>query len=151
MKVLILHHVESMWAANMWSHRQVIYEHYLEQVKEHIDESEYDRVHLNMFEGYQLEPEHYPIAEDVTQVNTYGYGLTADMFDPEGGPGLGEGVDYCEGGVHSEVVELQDWMHGLLGHEVYIAGAFDGECIEDLEIALTYVGVDYSRVEALII
>ena len=65
---------------------------------------------------------------------------------------MGEyGIDYCEGGYHSEYVLLTDWMRDLKGHEVYISGSFDGECIDDLETALDFLEIPYNRIESLII
>ena len=57
---------------------------------------------------------------------------------------------FCEGGSHSEAVLIEDWMQ-LSGEDVYISGAFDGECIEDLEIALRHCQVKFSRIEDLIV
>ena len=36
-------------------------------------------------------------------------------------------------------------------HGVYLAGAFDGECIEDMEIALNALKIKFHRVEDLIV
>ena len=144
MKILILHHVESCWAKSMLSHAGLHYEVYLERVSEHLAENDYDRVLLNRFEGIELEPEHYPIAEYINQVKEYGYGWEADMFGDET-------ERYCEGGNHSNVVEIADWMHDLKGHDVNIAGAFDGECIEDLEVAMDHLDIKFNRVEELIV
>ena len=34
---------------------------------------------------------------------------------------------------------------------VHLAGAFDGECIEDMEIALGHLDVDFTRLEEFIV
>jgi hypothetical protein len=156
MRVMILHHVETMWADAMHRMFDVDYDEYLLKVAAHLDAHQYDRVLLNMFEDTRLEPEHYPIAEYVNAVNQYGYGWDANMFesdfeDGEDELGTQEGILYCAGGTHSQIVALEDWMWELRGHEVYIAGAFDGECIEDLEVALNFLEIPYSRVEELIV
>jgi len=146
LKILILHHVETMWAETMQRMFGVNYDDYLMRVAQHLEESDYDRVQVNMFEGIELEPEHWPIAEKVWFIEEYGYGWEAEMFD-EGT----EGEEYCEGGNHSKVVLLTDWMRDLVGEDVHIAGAFDGECLEDLEVALNFLGVEFNRVEELIV
>jgi hypothetical protein len=61
-----------------------------------------------------------------------------------------EGVDFVDGGSHSEVVLVDEWMHELEG-EIFLCGAFDGECIEDMEIALQGAGKEFERIEGLII
>ena len=45
---------------------------------------------------------------------------------------------FVEGGQHSEYVLIEDWMHELKGNDVQLCGCFDGECIEDMEIALSH-------------
>ena len=59
------------------------------------------------------------------------------------------GTKWTLGGNHSEVVIVPEWMENLKG-EVFICGAFDGECIEDLEIALKGANKEFKRVEHLI-
>lgn len=146
MRILILHHVETCWADTMFRHFGVDFDDYLQKVQNHLDDTCYDKVILNRFEGVELEPEHWFLASENYQVNEYAYGWEVDMFDADR-----EGVDFCPGGDHSQVVQLDDWMRWLKDHEVHVAGAFDGECIEDLEIALNYLEVEFNRVEHLIV
>jgi hypothetical protein len=47
-------------------------------------------------------------------------------------------------------VYIADWMRSLSG-DVYISGAFEGECIEDLEIALSHLRIEFKKVRQLII
>lgn len=49
------------------------------------------------------------------------------------------------------MVLIADWMKKLPSKNVFISGAFDGECIEDLEIALDFLDIDYTRIEKLIV
>ncbi len=47
---------------------------------------------------------------------------------------------------------IYPWMHNITkDFEVYICGAFDGECIWDLERGLTELGRPYTRIEELIL
>ncbi len=84
------------------------------------------------------------LAEKITNVYDYAYGWEKDQLTeyPE---------MFTEGGNHSGAVLLADWMRPLKGCQVRIAGAFDGECIEDLEIALRALEVKFTRIEKLII
>ena len=54
-----------------------------------------------------------------------------------------------EGGAHSEAVMIEDWMRELKGHNVTICGAFNGECIDDLETALRFLGVGFRKEKSL--
>ena len=148
MNVLILHHVETMWAESLLKIGGVDFETFLWDIKEHIEENDYDKIILTRFEGCELESEHWSIAEYISEVQEYACGWCADMYDSDYHI---EGVDYCEGGQHSEVVELQQWQHNLKGHNVNLAGAFDGECIDDMETALNFLSVPFERIEHLIV
>lgn len=143
MKTLILHHVESCWDEALQRVGNKTIEQVIDDIADHFEETSYDRVILTRFEDWELEHVHAPIAHHIDTVEPYAYGWSADMFDDES--------RYCEGGNHSEVVEIADWMHDLVDDDVYIAGAFDGECIEDLEIALSHLQCDYHRVDHLIV
>ena len=77
------------------------------------------------------------------QVETYGYGWSEEELreNPK---------EFVEGGNHSEAVYIAPWMRKLSG-EIFIAGAFDGECLEDLEIALRALKLDFTKVRPLIV
>jgi hypothetical protein len=143
MRTLIIHHVESCWNQALIS-RGTSIEEQIDNLFEHLNEHEYDRVILTRFEGNRLEPEHAFIADFISEVHEYAYGWERDMFTEE------QSHMYCDGGTHSEVVMIDDWMH-TLSDEVHLCGAFDGECIEDMEIALRFLGVNFKRLEKLIV
>lgn len=145
MKVLIIHHLETMWESGLLN-KGTSFEEQIELIFEHLEQEEYDKVILTRFEDWTLEPEHYLIANFISVVHPYAYGWEEDCFE-----GQEKGVDWIEGGNHSEAVLLEDWMKDLKGCEVKICGAFDGECIEDLEIALSACEVEYNRIDRLIV
>lgn len=142
MKTLIIHHLESMWESSYISTGGITYEDLLFKFRDHLEEQEYDRVILTRFEDIRFEPEHDIIREFVDELYDYAYGWE-DNEDTQG-------EDFCEGGTHSERVYIADWMRSLSG-DVYISGAFEGECIEDLEIALSHLGIEFKKVRQLII
>lgn len=141
MKTLIIHHLESMWEHG-YKRAGYSYEELLFTFREYLEENYFSRVILTRFEDNYLEPEHSIISEFITNVYDYAYGWE-DCEETNN-------EDFCDGGSHSEKVLITDWMRELSG-EVFISGAFDGECIEDLEIALTHLSVNYTRIEPLII
>lgn len=147
-KVLIMHHVEPMWSDAMQKNHCLTFYDLQERLLLALEGHSFDRIILTRFEDYKLSPEYYPeFACLIDDVYDYGYGWELnDEYED-----LGDGryhmheCFYCDGGIHSPVVLLADWMYELGGDDVTICGAFDGECIEDLEIALDFIGVSYTR------
>ena len=117
-----------------------------QRLLEHLQEVEYDQVILTRFEDNDLGEEHYDsgLAEYITWVTVYAYGWEKGEL-----PGK-EGINWAVSGGHSEIVLIEDWMHDLRKQEVYLCGAFSCECIEDMEVALDAVGVNYQRLNHLI-
>lgn len=148
MRVLIIHHLEPMWESG---HAQFgdTFESLSERFVDHLLENEYDNVILTQFEHWEPQNEHVltGIAQFVNQWEEYSYGWHLDSFGDYAEPG----IDFCKGGYHSEAVALDPWLKNLKGSEVYISGAFDGECIDDLETALEFLKIPYHRIEDLIL
>lgn len=149
MKVLIAHHVESMWGPSLLKLHGVSSEELIQSIGEFCEENDIDSIILTRFEDWEQEDlhRHFWVNFNVT-VHTYGYGWCSDMFEDEEDHEYLE--DYVEGGNHSEMVLIENWMYELKGHEVFLTGCFDGECIEDMEIALNHCEVPFERVESCI-
>ena len=147
MRTLIIHHLETIWKAG-YERFGVTFEIMAEKVVDYLREHEYDQIILTRFEDDRLEDEHHytGLSEFIHQVFTYAYGwCQEDVLDDE------DDENWTEGGYHSEYVYLAPWMRTLAGCKVDICGAFDGECIEDLEIALEALEIPFNRIEELII
>lgn len=147
-KCLIIHHLETCWKDG-YHNKGTSFEELCEKVRTHIKRSNYNKVILTRFEDNRLEQEHlingltYTYIDDV---HSYMYGWEEGNIQGE------EGVDWVKGGNHSDIVLLDYWMKPLNQFkEVRICGAFDGECIEDLEIALSALNIKYKRLENLIV
>lgn len=130
------------------------FEQLVEKFMQYLCQNSFDKVILTQFEtpSYHNPLQDYgyaPIRCFIDEVHEYGYGWDRQIIDDmlDHNPNL----NYCEGGTHSEYVIIDDWMKDLKGEEVFISGAFNGECIEDLEIALNGAEVEFSRIEELII
>lgn len=147
MKVLLIHHLETIWQAGYRMYGTTFFD-VAQDILNHITGESYDRVILTRFEDPRLEDEHWEsgIADFIDEIQEYGYGWDLDMVDREK-----EGIDWVWGGEHSEVVLLFDWIARLRGNDVHLCGAFDRECIEDMELALEGCGVNFERLEHLII
>ena len=156
MKILIAHHLEPMWDATMRNMRNISIDQMVERTAAWIEKEQPDRVIITQFELIRYHECYAPIFDHITpEFKEYGYGWDLCSFDLESlDSGIIEevmGTKITQGGSHSEVVIVEDWMLALKGHEVYLCGAFDGECIEDMEVALEAADVDFSRVENLIV
>jgi len=145
--VLILHHLEPMWESG-YKRMRTSFDRLCEKVIDHLNDHRYRQIILTRFEDTNLDVRHYETGlADVgmlIDVFEYGYGWDAAQIveDPE---------NFVDGGNHSEAVLISDWMRFLPKAGVYLAGAFDGECIEDMEIALRALKVKFTRVEELIV
>ena len=140
-----MHHVEPEWEHGLNQYGTSLDE-VVNKIARHLEKNEYDKIILTRFCDNTIPDDLYIIADHIDIVYDYGYSWESDMFDE-----CNEGIDFCAGGNHSQVVELCDWQKDLVGHEVNLCGAFDGECIEDMEIALSYLKVNYNRLNDLIV
>lgn len=147
MRVLIIHHLETCWE-NGYRKFGTSFEELQEKFLRHLRAARYDKVILTRFEDFALGDDYFPeLAEKISVVHEYGYGWPAEALTEK----MADGYSFAPGGTHSEAVMLTPWMRELQGAQVRIAGAFDGECVEDLEIALRAVGVAFKRLEKLIV
>lgn len=149
MKVLVIHHLEEIWKHG-YSMFNTSFEEQLQNVLEHVSKNTYDKIILTKFEcdyNEDLSYEYEELSCHIDACYEYAYGWEKDDFLP----GSIEGVDWVKGGNHSELVMLDDWLHELKNCDVDLCGAFDGECIEDIEIALKAVGANFNRLEHLIV
>ena len=154
MKTLIVHHIQPIWDKAMQG-RGISFEEYQTELNQHLKETDYSKVIFTMFEEWKQMPFHYPILDDVytfTEFHEYGYGWHIEEWkELDDGTIIDEcGNMYCEGGFHSQVVAIDDWLQELPKKEVDICGVFDGECVEDLEVALSFLKVPYKRINELI-
>jgi hypothetical protein len=147
MTSIILHHVQSCWDDG-FERLNTSFEEVAYNIITHLRRNRYKQVILTLFEKYKLCEEHYEYGFEhyVTDVFEYGYG-----WNEEDKTNTPSECEWCEGGAHSELVLIPDWLKQLKSKKVKLAGAFDGECIEDMEIALTNVGAKWSRINSLIV
>jgi len=138
-----------MWDSGLRMFHDTNFFEMLDNVIEHIDNSNYSKIIVTNFEaGFDLDDEQKKLQRFFPEVYDYMYGWEREEVESWGD--RIEGKDFCDGGSHSEVVLIDEWMHNLEG-EIDICGAFDGECIEDLEIALQGAGKEFNRLEHLIV
>lgn len=166
MKILLAHHLEPIWNDGLKRFGMNIYI-LCERIAEYLSEGDFDKIIISQFElarNPQSEECYFPILQVIEdsgikiEWQEYSYGWTLESFNlpedalNEDGFAIDEyGRKIVEGGSHSEVLPLEKWIADLFGHEVYLCGAFDGECLEDISLAMRACGVEFSRVENLIV
>lgn len=140
--VLIIHHVEPMWKD---SFDQDEYE-YIEEILQHLEENEYDKVIITSMEG-----DYYPplkAAADVLEDWAYGW------EDPEEQPEWYEANqidpnDIIRANGH-DYTYLYPWIKELVGSEVTVMGGAQYECLADLCDSLHHLSIPYTKVAELI-
>ena len=137
---LILHHLEPCWN-DSYKKFGIEFEELELNAAKWIRNNKPSRVILTRFEDYRLNNDYNYLHGLVDHVYNYAYGWESDMFQNES--------DYCQGGSHSEVVHLPQWIKELKSDRVNLGGAFRGECLEDMEIALKFVGAKMKFVNSL--
>jgi hypothetical protein len=143
MKILLIHHLEPIWE-NGYKMFGTSFEEQLEKVREFLNENSFDRVILTQFENWKLTPEHWPIAEFITENYDYAYGWEEEAMKENPS-------DFVPGGNHSQVVYIPDWVKALKGQTVHLIGAFKGECLEDITIAMESQNVEVKPIDDLIV
>ena len=146
--VLIIHHLESMWAEGLRRLFGQDMSDVMRRLACALENNSFDRVILTQFENFEAEDIHHEtgLAGYVDMWREYAYGWDLGDHDTS----LEEMPEFVEGGSHSRHVWVPDWLHELKNKNVKLCGAFDGECIEDMEIALKAVGAKIHRWEEFI-
>ena len=167
MKVLIIHHVQACWATAMYNFGRCPQE-YTDEIVAHLESTEYDRIIVTNFEGTNHLEGHQRVFQEAVphlpiQVEDYCYGWRIDecfpdeerkareSFDDDGRFVDKYGTLWADGCSHSEIVPLPQWMQDLSVDDVYLLGAFDGECILTISTALWACDVSFNRLNKLIV
>lgn len=142
-KTLIIHHLEKEWESG-YRGRYETFESLQEKILRSIKKNRYEHIILTKCFDFNPDDYRYDFFTYVNKVYNYIYGW--ERSELEENPSC-----FVPGGRHSEAVFIDDWMRKLPKTNVTICGGFDGECIEDLEIALKHLGIKYRRNNNLIV
>ena len=147
-RTLIIHHLESMWNNSFKKIAGKDFETISLELASALRRRKFDLVILTRFEDSRPEDGHFEtgLAALVNVWEEYGYGWDLE----ESGQLELVGEEFAEGGSHSRHVLTPEWIKNLKGNKVTLCGAFDGECIEDMEIALKACQVKFDRWEKFI-
>lgn len=162
--VLLMHHMESMWEESL---RQ--YDTSLEEcVSNTIDyilfsDQEIDEVIVTRFEGIDWDDEHAPLIDVCERLGIpikleeYAYGFTRDIDEDGLEMYPDENLDqtWCFGDRdhhnESNILEIHPWHHELKNDHVILGGAFEGECLNDMEKILGTLQINVTKVDSLCI
>ena len=151
MKILIIHHLEPEWEIG-FNKMMTSFDDLQFKFLSHLRRVKYERVILTRFEDYRLTDDYIPaLREKIDKVENYGYGWEKSSIKEEIEACPEYPGNWTEDGNHSEIVWLAPFIKELKGENVFVSGAFSGECLEDLEIALTACDVKFKRVKSLIL
>ncbi len=146
MKILIAHHVESMWEKDLLAFNIDLTD-YIERLFEFCEENDIEKIILTRFENHKPEDISLPLLHFNLTVKEYGWGWCQESLEDLE---YDELENYIEGGDSSEYVLIESWMWDLKGHDVYLCGFFDGRCIADMEQALNHCEIPFQRLEQFI-
>lgn len=159
MTTLILHHFEPYWQEGL-SKYNTSFEEELKKVIDFVSHTDLDRIIVTQFEEFELSIEHRPLVElcqnkgiDI-QTITYPYGWRRDD-DPEQFPSSEKNKTWCQGNrdYHGkdDVLIIEDWHHEIKKNKesVLLAGAFEGECLNDIEQILSVLKIPFQKIEGL--
>jgi hypothetical protein len=158
MKILIVHHLQPMWDSGL-QRQGSSFEEMKYSLIEHLEDNYYDKVIFTMFEDYQRMDYHEGLYGNMDFIE-YGYGWEPEQF---------EDAEYLDERYYSENDsilipvsnayycerwalindEVREWLPSKTDN-VFICGAFEGECLADLESVLDHCNIEYSRINELI-
>lgn len=161
MKVLLLHHFETIWSESL-EKNDTSFENQMNKYIDYIlSNKDLDKVIVTRFEGFDFEPEHQALISCCEHLNIniecieYAYGWSKDMnedlFIDEN-----EGTKWCYGtrdhhdGIN-DVLIIDDWMHDLKGSKVIVGGSFSGECVLDILTVLENIDLELVERKDLIV
>lgn len=138
-QALIIHHFETCWRAGIKRASGYNLEYWAHKIISHIAHSNYDYIILNRNEGEGPEDFHIDngFHRYVDLWSEYSYCFPRQRVENPDGT-LKDG--WIPGGEHSEVLFIPDWAEMIKRFDqVNLIGAYDKECIEDMEVLLTYL------------
>lgn len=156
MSVLILHHFQQYWEDGLIK-CGTTFEECMKNACWFIINDRPDKVIVTMFEQNKPDEYHSPLIELCNAFNVelefiaYDYGW---QYDEEYYTQETFNTEWCWGrrSYHQEgqdVVLIENWMHDLQDEDIYVGGAFVGECLCDLETALDAIGIEICFIDEL--
>jgi hypothetical protein len=167
MAILLAHHLEELWDDSLKKYDTSFNEE-VEKLSDFIKHSgvEIDKIIVTSFENIDWDEGHFPLIQtaeslDISiELQTYAYGMqrvTNDEYSMEQYPDEKENITWCYGereyhereGEEQDVLDIDEWIVELKGSEVILVGAFEGECLNDMETILENQEISFHKVDEL--
>jgi hypothetical protein len=156
---LILHHFESHWGDGLAKFSMDM-EKMSDQIIDFLSEKRTDinNIIITRFEGVDYEPEHSKIREYAKEhdidirIEEYAYSYYPDNFSEKQLKTLETVKPTRDNSDHDNILPVDDWQKELKTHNsVALAGAFEGECVQDMEDILLHVRGDFDKIDELVV
>lgn len=159
LNTLIIHHFESVWNDGL-AKFDMNMEKMSDQIIDFLSEKRPDinNIIITRLEGINYEHEHSKILEfakenDINiRIEEYGYSYYPENFTKETLKTLDTVKPTRYNSDENNILPIMDWQKELKHHKsVAISGAFDGECVRDMEDIVLHTRGNYERVDELIV
>lgn len=156
MNCLILHHYDPTFESGLESYGSSLIELVLRAsvfiLTRKIQGAPINKVIITQMEldhksHFQLAPILDAVKICNSEISFYEMGFGWTRGDAENDPN----TPYINGGLHSDVIPVYDWMLGLVSANIFLGGIFDGACLDDMETVLSELNIGYERINDLII
>lgn len=172
--VLFLHHFEEMWEDGLKSFDTNMEDITNKVIDFLMDKGDIDTVFITKMESVNPEESHHLLLEycennDINVVfQEYAYAMYRDLemhdeddedYDPDNVPYPMEKLDktwtYGNREHHdkeTDVLDIEEFHYELKNvNKLYLAGAFEGECINDQETILDAIDAEYEKIDGLVV
>lgn len=159
LNTLILHHFESHWSDGL-AKFSLDMEKMSDQIIDFLSEKRTDinNIIITRFEGVDYEPEHTKLREYAKEhdiqirIEEYAYSYYPDNFTDKQLKTLETVKPTRDNSDEDNILPVDNWQKELKEHNsVSLAGAFEGECVQDMEDILLHVRGDYNKIDELVV
>ena len=155
MKVLWLHHFEDYWNHSL-KEFDTNFEKELLKVMNYLEHEEFNKVLITRFMENKEGDCHLPLINFCNSKNIriefkeYGYGFRNDNNEYKK-KDYGKEWIYGNRQEHTEkdVLPIEEFQKELKNHEVYLGGAFENECLNDVESIMKHLEINYIKINEL--
>lgn len=167
MAILLAHHLEELWDDSLKKY-DTSFDEEVGKLSDFIKHSgvEIDKIIVTSFENIDWDEGHFPLIQTAEsldipiELQTYAYGMqrvTNDEYSMAQYPDEKENITWCYGereyhereGEEQDVLDIDEWIVELKGSEVILVGAFEGECLNDMETILENQEISFHKVDEL--
>lgn len=155
MKILWLHHFEDYWNHSL-KEFDTNFEKELLKVMNYLENKDIGKVLVTRFLENEESECHYPLIRFCNAKNIriefkeYGYGFknNNEEYKKED---YGTEWIYGNRADHDEtdVLPIEEFQRELKNYEVYLGGAFENECLNDVETIMKHLNIDYTKIQEL--